>query len=210
VKAANHPDIRYFTVGTQPAYRPVNSISGSWKVVSPTTAERVSAVAYYFARRIQKDIQVPIGLIVDAVGGTPAEAWTSAAALRTLKDFDTPLQELHRFALQGGPQYGNYVMHWYDEYDIGVKEHWADYEGDDLRWKTVSIPGGFATLGVPDTPAVAWFRKEIRLPNPIPAGRTVLSLGSIDRMDTVYVNGKLVGGVPGSRILASIPLLQTC
>lgn len=194
VKAAHHPDIRYFTVGTQSAYRHVNTVSGTWKVVSPASAGRLSAVAYYFARRIQQDVHVPIGLVIDAVGGTPAEAWTSAAALHPLKDFDAPLAELQHFAAQGAPEYGNYVMHWYDEFDIGLKEHWADQSGDGPEWKTVSIPGGFAELGVPDTPAVVWFKREITLPDPIPAGRTVLFLGSIERMDTVYINGKMVGG----------------
>jgi sialate O-acetylesterase len=87
----------------------------SWSEVSPLTADWVSAVAYYFARRVQQDIHVPIGLVLDDVGGTPAEAWTSAEALRPLKDFDVPLAELARLTAEGAPEYGNFVMHWYDE-----------------------------------------------------------------------------------------------
>jgi sialate O-acetylesterase len=130
---------------------------------------------------------------VDALGGTPAEAWTSAAALRPLKDFDVPLAEVQRLATEGAPEYGNYIMHWYDQYDIGLKEKWSTPELDDSDWKPVEIPGGFAELGVPDTPAVAWFRKEIMLPDPLPAGLTLLFLGSIERMDTAYINGTSVG-----------------
>jgi sialate O-acetylesterase len=40
---------------------------------------------------------------------------------------------------------------------------------------------------------VAWFRKEIVLPNPLPPGRAILDLGIIERMDTAFVNGKEVG-----------------
>ena len=61
-------------------------------------------------------------------------------------------------------------------------------------WKSVPIPGGFSELGVPDTPALVWFRREITLPDPLPAGRAMLNLGEIERMDTVYINGKSVGG----------------
>ena len=93
-KAANYPDIRFFTVAGHPAYRPTDVVQGKWSELSPQTAEWVSAVAYYFARRVQQDIHVPIGLVLDDVGGTPAEAWTSADALRPLKDFDVPLAEL--------------------------------------------------------------------------------------------------------------------
>jgi sialate O-acetylesterase len=132
-------------------------------------------------------------LVLDNVGGTPAETWTSAEALRPLKDFDIPLAELQRLAASGAPEYGNFVMHWYDEYDIGLKENWSAPGLDDSSWKSVDIPGGFAELGVPETPALAWFRKEIVLPDPLPAGRVMLFLGSIERMDTAYINGTFVG-----------------
>lgn len=64
---------------------------------------------------------------------------------------------------------------------------------DDSNWKPVDIPGGFSELGVPDTPALAWFRKEILLPETVPAGHTLIFLGSVERMDTVFINGKQVG-----------------
>jgi sialate O-acetylesterase len=194
IKAANYPDIRFFTVGGHPAYHHVDVIDGNWRVVSPDTASRISAVGYYFARKLEQEIHVPIGLVIDAVGGTPAESWTSEAALRPLHDFDVPLAELDRLKAENVPEYGNYIMHWYDRYDIGEKNNWAASDFDDSSWKSVPVPGGFAELGVPDTPAVVWFRRQITLPDPLPAGRAMLHLGEIERMDTVYVNGKFVGG----------------
>ncbi len=193
IKSANYPDIRFFTVRGKPAYHHVDTIDGKWRVVSPESAGSLSAVAYYFARRIEQEIHVPIGLVVDAVGGTPAESWTSAAALRPLHDFDVPLGELDRLKTGGGPEYGNYIMHWYDRYDTGEKNNWAAADFDDSTWKLVPIPGGFAEVGVPDTPAVVWFRRVITLPDPLPAGRAMLHLGEIERMDTVFINGKWVG-----------------
>jgi sialate O-acetylesterase len=193
-KAANYPEIRFFTVQGHPAYHHVDVIDGNWRVVSPDTASWISAVGYYFARKVQREIHVPIGLVIDAVGGTPAEAWTSAAALRPLHDFDIPLAEVDQLKAENAPEYGNYVMHWYDRYDIGQKNNWAAPDFDDSTWKSLPIPGGFAELGVPDTPALAWFRKEINLPDPLPAGRAMIFLGEIERMDTVYINGKSVGG----------------
>jgi sialate O-acetylesterase len=193
VKAANYPEIRFFSVAPHSTYHHTDFVVGSWKVVSPETADHVSAVAFYFARKVQQEIHVPIGLVVDALGGTPAEAWTSAAALRPLKDFDVPLAELEKLAAMGAPEYGNYVMHWYDQYDAGIKGNWAAPDVDDSTWKSVDIPGGFSELGVPDTPAVAWFRKEIVVPDPLPPGHASLFLGSIERMDTAYINGTQVG-----------------
>lgn len=194
VKAADAPDIRFFSVAQHAAYRSADTVDGKWMVVSPQTADKVSAVAYYFARKVQKETQVPIGLVVAAVGGTPAESWASTEALRPLKDFDIPLTEMERLAVPGAPEYGNYVMHWYDAYDIGLKGKWFAPDLADADWKPVTVPGGFAELGVPINPALVWFRKEIVLPDPIPAGMALAFLGSIERMDTLYINGTEIGG----------------
>jgi sialate O-acetylesterase len=208
IKAANYPDIRFFTVQGHPAYHPVDVIDGSWRIVSPESASWISAVGYFFARKIEQEIHVPIGVVIDAVGGTPAESWTSEAALRPLHDFDIPLAELDRLKAANAPEYGNYVMHWYDQYDVGQKKHWASADLDDKDWKSVPVPGGFAELGVPDTPALVWFRKAVILPDPLPKpaeqsnpapgpfprGGNMLSLGEIERMDTAYINGTEVGG----------------
>jgi len=58
----------------------------------------------------------------------------------------------------------------------------------------VDLFSGFKELGVPESPAVVWFRKDVVLPDPLPANRAMLFLGIVERMDSVYVNGKFVGG----------------
>ena len=198
VKAADHPNIRFFVVQQHVAYAPVDVPQGAWKICSPDTVAEgwggFSAVAYFFARRLRQDVDVPIGLIEDCVGGSPAEAWASAEALRPLQDFNAALDEEARFKAQGAPEHGNFVSHWYDEYDPGQKdEAWFQADLDDSDWKPVTIPGGFAELGVPDTPAVCYFRRTVELPDPIPAGMARIHLGIIERMDTTYINGRQVG-----------------
>jgi sialate O-acetylesterase len=197
IKSANHPEIRLFTVRQHVSYSPAAVPQGEWKICSPQTVAEgggFSAVAYYFARRVQEDIHVPVGLIQDCVGGTPAETWTGPETLRRLGGFNAELDELARLKAKGGPEYGNYIMHWYDDYDIGLKgDSWAAPDLDDSHWETVHIPGGFAELGVPDAPSVCWFRREVTLPDPLPAGRAVLFLGVIEKMDTTTINGRWVG-----------------
>ena len=197
LQQADHPQIRFFIVKSQPAYSREAIVQGSWKICSPKTVTEeggLSAVAYYFARRLQTELNVPIGLIQDCLGGTPAEAWTSPQTLRQLKDFDAALDEVQRLHAKGGPQYGNYIMHWYDEFDIGQRDKgWSAAEFDDSDWKTVTIPGGFGELGVPDTPSLCYFRKTITLPEPLPPGPALIHLGVVEKMDTTYVNGHWVG-----------------
>jgi sialate O-acetylesterase len=198
VKKADYPQMRFYVVGQRASYSPVAVPRGTWKVVSPTTVGGrggISAVAYFFGRKVHQDVHIPIGLIQDAVGGVPAETYTSPEALRPLKDFDAGIAEVDRRRKMGGPEYGNYIMHWYDEFDIGAKKDasWADPALDDSSWKAVPIPGGFKELGVGETPSLCYFRKEITLPDTLPQGMARLYLGSIEKMDTAYINGQEVG-----------------
>lgn len=52
-----------------------------WEVCTPKTVRAFSAVAYYFGRTLQKDLNMPIGLICNAVGGSPTEAWIDRRTL---------------------------------------------------------------------------------------------------------------------------------
>ena len=197
IKSANHPEIRLFMVQQHVSYSPAAVPQGSWKICSPQTVTEgagFSAVAYFFGRNLQDELHVPIGLIEDCWGGTPAESWMSPESLHQLKDFDAPLAEIERLHAKGGPEYGSFLMHWLDEYDVGLQSNtWAAAELDDAGWKTVQIPGGFSELGVADMPSICWFRKEFTLPDPLPAGQATLCLGSIEKMDTAYLNGQWVG-----------------
>lgn len=199
VKSANYPEMRLYIVTKRAAYGAAATPEGRWKVCSPETVAQdgwggFSAVGYYFGKKLLGEIHVPIGLVEDCWGGTPAESWTSADTLHKLKVFDVPLAEVERLHGKGGPEYGNYITHWYDEYDAGQKgTGWAAPDFDDSDWKTVTLPDSFRELGVPDEPSVCYFRKTVELPDPIPAGQATIRLGVIERMDTDYVNGKWVG-----------------
>jgi sialate O-acetylesterase len=76
VKNANLPNIRFFTVPKLTATTPQNNLLGNWTECTPETMKNFSAVAYFFAKRLQDDLKnVPIGLISSNWGGTSAEVW---------------------------------------------------------------------------------------------------------------------------------------
>lgn len=56
-------------------------VDTKWKVCSPETAGNFSAVAYYFGKKLQDSLQVPVGLICNAIGGSPTEAWVDRSTL---------------------------------------------------------------------------------------------------------------------------------
>lgn len=75
IAAANNSNIRFLHIPKRGAVTPQNSCDANWAVCTPDVMKKTSAVAYFFGRNLQKDLNVPIGLIVSAWGGTPAEVW---------------------------------------------------------------------------------------------------------------------------------------
>lgn len=76
VPNANNANIRLFQVPQSAAETPQIRGEGGWQVCSPESAKGFSAVGYYFGKRLQEKLNVPIGLLNISWGGTPAEAWT--------------------------------------------------------------------------------------------------------------------------------------
>ncbi len=61
-----------------------------------------------------------------------------------------------------------------------------------IPWAKVKVSGNYDELGIAGQ-SLIWLRTEVVLPDPLPQGNARLSLGSVDKMDTAYVNGRQVG-----------------
>ncbi len=96
VAAANYPLIRVFDTDFSPALTPQSEVKGKWEIVSPQTIGHLSAVAYFFARDLQKKVKMPVGLITTAFGASTAEAWIREEALAkdtTFKNLQSSFKE---------------------------------------------------------------------------------------------------------------------
>lgn len=97
---ANNPNIRLYNMQpieltndyawSKESLQKVNALGyfapTTWQVCSPETVADFSAVAYHFGKRIAEEENVPVGLILNAVGGSPTEAWISRLALEMHPD----------------------------------------------------------------------------------------------------------------------------
>ncbi len=74
-------NIRLFTVPKLKLDGPTNNVNGKWSECGPESVPGFSAVAYYFARDLQKALGVPVGVIHTSWGGSPVEVWMSEEVL---------------------------------------------------------------------------------------------------------------------------------
>ncbi len=72
---ANYPNIRIFDSERAHHHEPKNDVISKWTECTPETAASCSAVSFYFAHKLHTDLNVPIGIVLQAYAGTPIEGW---------------------------------------------------------------------------------------------------------------------------------------
>jgi sialate O-acetylesterase len=75
IAAANYPQIRMFTGKPTTTYELQTEAVGEWKICTPENVGDFSAVGYLFARDLQRELKVPVGIVLEAYGASTAEAW---------------------------------------------------------------------------------------------------------------------------------------
>ena len=199
IAAATDPLLHVYHVPNRLSDLPKTDVGGAWQTSTPQTAGGFSAVAYFFGRDLRKALGVPVGLIVSEWGGTPAQAWTSAEALKKLPDF-TAAVEAQEQARTNPSVFAQKVATWYTKYDPGsAGKTWADTDLSMADWKTMPLPGAFQDAGIPELSSingVLWFRRTFDLPAEDVGKEAVLHLLADDN-DTTWVNGTQIGASEG-------------
>ncbi|MEZ5964958.1 MAG: sialate O-acetylesterase [Planctomycetota bacterium] len=198
VAQADHPQIRVFDVPNVTSAEPRESCDGAWRVCSPATAGSFSAVGYLFGRDLQRELGVPVGLIVSCWGGTPCEAWTPEASLEGLTAFADGLAAVRAARKPpSGDSLASEQASWFAKMarkDPGENAGWTSVAFDDGAWPNAKLPGRWSgELARFD--GVVWYRRQVEVPADWAGTDLVLSLGPIDDLDTVWVGGQRVGGM---------------
>lgn len=76
IQAAHHPNIRQIKAPNRVSEVPLDRVEAAWEVASPETVGGWTAVGYFFALRLQDELDVPVGLLNINWGGTRIEPWT--------------------------------------------------------------------------------------------------------------------------------------
>ena len=95
IAGAKYPDIRFISISGSAEKRQPGIPCGSlqWRECSPETVGDLSAVAYFFAKELRQKLNVPIGLIVTAQGGSPIRSWISAETMNANPIFKKTLED---------------------------------------------------------------------------------------------------------------------
>ena len=205
VANANYPNIRLFVVDKVMAETPKENFnSEGWKECSPETIPEFSAVAYLFGRRLHKELDVPIGLIETAWGGTVVEAWSSAKSLQNINEYVEVIEGLTFKADEQrdiSENYDKVQRGWIDGVnkqlsDAGIMgREYKTYGYDTKKWKSLEVPKVWEKQNI-IFDGVMWVKKSITIPKEWQGEDLTLNLGLINDYDITWFNGELVGSRP--------------
>lgn len=181
--SGKYPGIRMVTIPKKGAYQPQDKVEGRWKESLPENAADFSALAYYFATSLTDMLNVPVGIISCAYGGSKVEGWMPKEKLDTYVGWDMAKEENDR-AMNEYERIGvmyNAMLHpvigytvkgflWnqgesnvgrhdeYPEHQRDMVEIWREKWGrGDLPFYFVELPGW--KYGNGDETAAAYFRE---------------------------------------------------
>lgn len=190
---SRYPQIRFLNVeqDMSPATRD-DIAGGNWQICDTASVKKASAVAYFFARNIHTELDVPIGILQAIWGGTPVEAWTSREQLLS--------SELTRDRVIANDSVGeehfakdslNLIKFWDIVYNPQNATDQiiplADF--DDSNWDDLNMPGTFKDWNWPYYEGIVWMRKNIMLPETMAGKDLTVHLGQPEMNYSLYFNG---------------------
>lgn len=201
VSQALHPQIRLYTVPRNVAALPsLQSDKAGWRTCSPAAIPSFSAVAYFFGRRLQQELNVPIGLINSSWGGTQIESWISYAALAHDSHYKALMQTVpERSMVQltaARKQKEDEYLRQLRKILPGVADSamWRSAGYDHGKWPVMHLPALWDRQpSLSRLDGVVWFRKTVSIGDEDAGLPAVLQLGKIDDNDQTFLNGMLLG-----------------
>ena len=224
LSSANYPEIRMLNITNQISSLPTNNFEGNWEKAIGENITNFSAVGYFFAKKLHKKLNIPIGIIHSSWGGTDIEAWTSRETLNTIdflkedmSSYDTLVNKSSKsvewFSQFESIKLPSDVWYLFLEDPIGKPDKWEkldfkDYKyisssyQDYTKWEKLILPGSFDNVfETNDFDGAILFEKSFSLKEV--KGDYTLNLGPISDMEFTYINGEKIGSSLGKKSLAN-------
>jgi sialate O-acetylesterase len=199
IVTADFPGIRFFKAGRCTHLGPQRTVEGSWQSATPATAPKFSAVAFSFARRLHRELGVPVGILSSSWGGTIIESWTSRSTLAHNPEiaawfagYEAQAWTADRWKNAGELNADGRLANPNLPADPGVTQPWQAADLDDSGWSAITLPCTWQSAGEKYS-GVVWFRRTVEIPAAWVGRELVLNLGAADKQDVTFVNGAEVG-----------------
>ena len=169
-----------------------------WRPADPESVPGFSATCYYMVRELRRSARVPVGAIASSWGGSQISPWMGAPAQIAVGRSDrAALLARHALDPFDGERAASAQWEaWWRRATGDRAGHEPWQSASPLTWLDVPAIGPWEAWGVPgltDYNGMVWFRREFDLTVEQARGSATLSLGTLDDVGRVWINGAPVG-----------------
>jgi hypothetical protein len=164
-QAAKHPKIRLFQMPKVSAETPAEDCEGKWVECSTETVLGFSAVGYFYGKALYDKLNVPVGLIQSAWGGTPVEPWTpeesyTQKTLDLIDKYEKSYKADSTDYFQAVKDYRKGIIQHYPGYPVSLSYHRRKHVH-----KAVLYNGMISPLINYRIKGAIWYQGEANVPN---------------------------------------------
>ncbi len=209
IATANNTQIHFYTLPNTVDCVPNSEIPKSnWKIAIGSDLSGLSAVAYFFAKNIQPQIGIPVGLIITDWSGIAIEPWMSMQSLEQFAAFDGELDKLKENTESKEEIQRNFEAlrknGWDSQYYLkgkGMDEKWYLPDTDFSDWKPIKFPNYWedANVGLDNYDGAVWFKTSFDLPDNFKDSTFHIFLSYVKDYNIAWVNGHQIGETYGHK-----------
>ena len=165
----------------------------SWKKAMGEDLLDFSATGYFFAKEITEAYQVPVGLILTAVGGCGIESWMNPVTLARFGDYEKKVE-----AFKDIEYFHNYIQEQQNsasEWDSHLEEEEQKFDTlqDYREWDICMVPSLVSEYKAGDFQGSVYLCKEIFLEEAPVSEDSYIYMGSMIDSDRIWINQEEVG-----------------
>lgn len=203
IRNTSNSNIRFFRVKKNMEFSVIDSVksSSSWIKGDSNEVRNVSGVAYYFAKKINKETKVPIGIIQSSWGATGIETWMSRKAMEQfpytkdlLNKADVSKESVASIEAKAKKVFDEWLNKEYRR-GIGINERWYLRQSDLSDWKDIYVPGYWEDQldELKFFDGVVWYRKSFNVSSDFLDKDIRIWLSQIDDHNMCWINGVFIG-----------------
>ena len=199
ITAAGNKNIRFMIADHTISNKEEKNFTAAipWQAIDTASIRKCSAIGYFFAKKINQKVNVPVGLIINTWQGTTQQAWMPAEALeqfpvyKSIYEKDILSIDIKTINEKRTLIDRQYRLDKESVYPVFAANLLTGY--NDTDWDDFILPKQWEENGYPEVDGLAAYRIKFTLSAAETEQDATLHFPAIDDADSTFVNGNFVG-----------------
>jgi sialate O-acetylesterase len=155
IAAANFPQIRHIKIPKTPSATPQENVASQWLVCTPENVGGFTAAGFFMARKLNQELNIPIGLLHSSWGGTRIEPWTPPVGFTLVPELKSLSEQIEQH-IPGTPAYEATLGRYIEQVEAWVPQAKAAQSSGQAVPMSPPFPDGIKPLATHTDPTALY------------------------------------------------------